>query len=101
MAVKTPLQVPLTPFLLFKQTTLQLLHIKYKSSIKMSAFAMTSSSAATQAPTLFGRGGYNGPNEDSEEDSRMPLGGAPLNFGRGGYNRGDDDEEEDGRGGYN
>jgi hypothetical protein len=59
-------------------------------------------SFTTQAPTLFGRGGYNGPNDaDSDDDSRSPI-AAPLNFGRGGYNRGgDDDEEEDGRGGYN
>jgi hypothetical protein len=49
----------------------------------------------TSKPTLFGRGGYNGPNDDDEE-SRT------LTFGRGGYNKGpDDDEEEDGRGGYN
>ena len=68
----------------------------------MSAFAMTSSSTSTQAPTLFGRGGYNSPNDnESDEDSRQPS-GFPVNFGRGGYNKsGDDDEEEDGRGGYN
>jgi len=66
----------------------------------MSAFAMTSSSTSTQAPTLFGRGGYNG-DDDSDDDSRQPS-GFPANFGRGGYNKsGDDDEEEDGRGGYN
>lgn len=52
-------------------------------------------------PMLFGRGGYNGPAEE-EEDERSSSFGTPLNFGRGGYNRGgDDDEEEDGRGGYN
>jgi hypothetical protein len=51
-------------------------------------------------PIISGRGGYNGPAEDEEDDS-FSL-GSPLNFGRGGYNRGpDDDEEEDGRGGYN
>ena len=67
----------------------------------MSAFAMTSSSTSTQAPTLFGRGGYNSTNDDSDDDSRQPS-GFPVNFGRGGYNKsGDDDEEEDGRGGYN
>ena len=45
--------------------------------------------------TLFGRGGYNAPQEGMTSSSQ------PLDFGRGGYNRGDDDEEEDGRGGYN
>ncbi|KAG0648194.1 hypothetical protein D0Z07_5333 [Hyphodiscus hymeniophilus] len=60
----------------------------------------TTSSFTTQAPTLFGRGGYNGPAKDEDEDSFSMS--APLNFGRGGYNRGDDDDdEEDGRGGYN
>lgn len=67
--------------------------------------ASTFTSTSTQAPTLFGRGGYNGPADaDSDEDSRSPTSSTfntPLNFGRGGYNRGDDDEEEDGRGGYN
>jgi hypothetical protein len=57
-------------------------------------------SFATQAPSLFGRGGYNGPANDSEDDESHL--GAPMNYGRGGYNRGpDDDDEEDGRGGYN
>jgi len=66
----------------------------------MSAFSMTSSASGTQAPTLFGRGGYNGPNDkDDEEEEKRTM----VNHGRGGYNRGDDDddEEEDGRGGYN
>ena len=57
-------------------------------------------SCATQVPTLFGRGGYNTPAKDEDEDSfsMSPL----LNLGRGGYNRGDDDDDaEDGRGGYN
>ena len=59
------------------------------------------SSFATQAPSLFGRGGYNGPAEDEDDDSFCVA--APVNFGRGGYNRGpdDDDDEDDGRGGYN
>ena len=58
-------------------------------------------SFATQAPTLFGRGGYNGPSNESEDEDSYTM-AAPLNFGRGGYNRGpDDDDEEDGRGGYN
>lgn len=66
----------------------------------MSAFKSTSSAFGTQAPTLFGRGGYNAPNDNDEDDEhRMSM---PVNMGRGGYNRGDDDdEEEDGRGGYN
>jgi hypothetical protein len=66
----------------------------------MSAFAMTSSASGTQAPTLFGRGGYNGSNDDDDEDDKHTL----VNYGRGGYNRGDeddDDEQEEGRGGYN
>ena len=68
----------------------------------MSAFAMTSSSTSTQAPTLFGRGGYNKGDNDDDDDERTLTLGAPTNFGRGGYNKGgDDDEEEDGRGGYN
>lgn len=58
----------------------------------------STSTSTTHTPPLFGRGGYNGPNDaDEDDDSRTPL----LNLGRGGYNRGDDDEEEDGRGGYN
>ena len=55
-------------------------------------------------PTLFGRGGYNGPASSSEDDDEKfrPSLGQPMNFGRGGYNkRPDDDEEEDGIGGYN
>ena len=61
----------------------------------------TTFTTTTQQPSLFGRGGYNGPaNSDDEEDSRSFT--LSLNFGRGGYSRGpDDDEEEDGRGGYN
>lgn len=63
------------------------------------AILKTSSSLTTAAPHLFGRGGYNGPANESEDSFSMTT---PLNFGRGGYNRGpDDDEEEDGRGGYN
>jgi hypothetical protein len=64
----------------------------------MSSFTMTTS---PQQPTLFGRGGYNGPNDD-DDDSRSAIIDSTMNFGRGGYNRGgDDDDEEDGRGGYN
>jgi hypothetical protein len=65
------------------------------------SFSKINSSFATAAPTLFGRGGYNGPANESEDDDSFTM-GAPVNFGRGGYNRGpDDDDEEDGRGGYN
>jgi hypothetical protein len=69
----------------------------------MASSTFTSTFTSTQAPTLFGRGGYNGPADaDNDDDSRSPSAfSAPMNFGRGGYNRGDDDEEEDGRGGYN
>ena len=53
-------------------------------------------SFTTQAPTLFGRGDYNGPGNDSEDDDSHAIGTAMF------LNRGDDDdEEEDGRGGYN
>jgi hypothetical protein len=69
-------------------------------------------STSSNSPLLFGRGGYNGPAKDEEEDSRSlsnfgrggynaPNPSTLVNSGRGGYNRGDDDEEEDGRGGYN
>jgi hypothetical protein len=62
--------------------------------------ASTTFTSSTQPIVLFGRGGYNAP-ENSEDEDSFSF-GAPLNFGRGGYNRGpDDDEEEDGRGGYN
>jgi hypothetical protein len=62
--------------------------------------ASTFTSTSTQQPTLFGRGGYNGP-ASSEDDDNATF-SPPTNFGRGGYNRGgDDDDEEDGRGGYN
>lgn len=45
-------------------------------------------------PLNFGRGGYNGPNKnDEDEDSFRPIVSS--------LRRGDDDEEEDGRGGYN
>jgi hypothetical protein len=66
--------------------------------IKMS---FTNTTSFTTQPVLAGRGGYNGPANESEDDDSFSI-GAPLNFGRGGYNRGpDDDDEEDGRGGYN
>ena len=65
----------------------------------MAASSFNSTPSSTMPISNFGRGGYNGPAEDEEDEYTLS---APLNFGRGGYNRGpDDDEEEDGRGGYN
>ncbi|KAG9233052.1 hypothetical protein BJ875DRAFT_379388 [Amylocarpus encephaloides] len=67
------------------------------------------STTFSHPPTLFGRGGYNGP-ASSEEDNDNSRPCPAMNFGRGGYNgtrgrctgeRRGDDEEEDGRGGYN
>lgn len=59
-----------------------------------------SSSSFTSTFVNSGRGGYNGPASQEEDDSFTMT--PPMNFGRGGYNRGgDDDEAEDGRGGYN
>lgn len=61
--------------------------------------AQTSTSTTYSIPTSstplnFGRGGYNGPNKnDEDEDSFRPTIYS--------LRRGDDDEEEDGRGGYN
>lgn len=52
---------------------------------------------STQPIVLFGRGGYNGPENDEEEDSFSTS--TPTDLG---YSCGpDDDDEEDGRGGYN
>jgi hypothetical protein len=80
-----------------KQTNKQTNKQTEKQGNKMSSTTFTT---ATQQPTLFGRGGYNGPaNSDDDEDSRSFT--TSLNFGRGGHSRGPDDEEEDGRGGYN
>ncbi|PQE13885.1 hypothetical protein CJF32_00004249 [Rutstroemia sp. NJR-2017a WRK4] len=61
--------------------------------------ASTSTVYSTTSTTLInrGRGGYNGPNQDSEDDDQ-----SRLSFSMNMVNkRGDDDEEEDGRGGYN
>lgn len=59
----------------------------------------TFTATSPQQPTLFGRGGYNGPNEDEEDKSRLAFG----EDRRDGYNktaRGADDDDS-GRGGYN
>ncbi|TGO24932.1 hypothetical protein BPAE_0091g00090 [Botrytis paeoniae] len=54
----------------------------------------TYSPSTSSTPLNFGRGGYNGPNKnDEDEDSFRPTVSS--------LRRGDDDEEEDGRGGYN
>jgi hypothetical protein len=70
-------------------------------NIKTKNFAMASTTfISTQPIILFGRGGYNGPENDEEEDSFSTS--TPIDFGCGGYSCGpDDDDEEDGRGGYN
>ncbi|KAG4025703.1 hypothetical protein MFRU_052g00220 [Monilinia fructicola] len=54
----------------------------------------TTFSSTTSTPLNFGRGGYNGPNNNGEdEDNFRPIISS--------LRHGDDDEEEDGRGGYN
>jgi hypothetical protein len=63
----------------------------------MSSFTLFSQ--ACQQPTLFGRGGYNGPNEDEEDKATCspPL----INQGRDGYNKSSSNKDDEGRGGYN
>ncbi|KAM3082158.1 hypothetical protein ACMFMG_004606 [Clarireedia jacksonii] len=85
----SPPTLPTTIFLKPNQTTT-------KHTITMAA--STSTVYSTSSITLInrGRGGYNGPNQDSEDDDQSRISfSSPIN------KRGDDDEEEDGRGGYN
>ncbi|KAI9650020.1 hypothetical protein NHQ30_000033 [Ciborinia camelliae] len=63
-----------------------------------SSASNTFSSSPSSTPINYGRGGYNGPNKnDEDEDSFRPI----MSSGSLRLRGGDDDEEEDGRGGYN
>jgi len=64
-----------------------------------------SSSSSTQLPTLFGRGGYNSPNDNNSSLNTLSTSTSTLilNYGRDGYNKSlkAGGAEDEGRGGYN